>query len=79
MVSFTHFPVALFKSVICVSVLSYRYVSPRCRFKITDPGADGFAFVMQAQGPDAIGKRGNGLCYGLPLCYSFLTHIYRRN
>ena len=34
------------------------------RYVITDPFADGFAFVLQAHSPDALGKGGSQLGYG---------------
>lgn len=33
-------------------------------FQLTDATADGFAFVMQSTGPDALGSSGGGLGYG---------------
>eukprot|EP01106_Pelomyxa_sp_JSP_P006894 TRINITY_DN2122_c0_g1_i1.p1 TRINITY_DN2122_c0_g1~~TRINITY_DN2122_c0_g1_i1.p1 ORF type:complete len:250 (-),score=81.75 TRINITY_DN2122_c0_g1_i1:225-896(-) len=33
------------------------------KFQITDPGADGFAFVVQSQGDNALGESGGGLGY----------------
>ena len=35
-------------------------------FQLTDATADGFAFVLQGNGPDAIGSNGGGLGYGNP-------------
>ncbi|MBB5056715.1 hypothetical protein HDF16_001400 [Granulicella aggregans] len=35
-------------------------------FQLTDANADGFAFVLQSNGPNAIGSSGSGLGYGNP-------------
>lgn len=50
-------------------ISSYYFVS-EFDFQLTDATADGFAFVMQSTGPDALGSSGGGVGYGNPPAYA---------
>ena len=59
------------RSVFSLTPIGLAYFQTTFDFQLTGketlaPDADGFAFVLQANGPDALGTSGGGLGYGLP-------------